>query len=178
MDGFKLRVRRSLDLERTWISDFSLILTDNLGNNKTFVKITVNDTNDHNPYFLIPVYEFWIASQTQITGTNGVYVGSVLATDDDFWIHYNRISNYSLTEPGPLGFIMLGNKIFMQNSPEEFGGTTFNTSIRATDVGGLVGFTLVRITILDHFTTKAIKGISAFSSKNLSIVPCCGYRII
>ena len=175
MDGFKLRVRRSLDLERTWISDFSLILTDNLGNNKTFVKITVNDTNDHNPYFLIPVYEFWIASQTQITGTNGVYVGSVLATDDDFWIHYNRISNYSLTEPGPLGFTMLGNKIFMQNSPEEFGGTTFNTSIRATDVGGLVGFTLVRITI---FTTKAIKGISAFSSKNLSIVPCCGYRII
>ena len=178
MDGFKLRVRRSLDLERTWITDFSLILTDNLGNNKTFVKITVNDTNDHNPYFPIPVYEFWIASQTQITGTNGVYVGSVLATDDDFWIHYNRISNYSLTEPGPLGFTMLGNKIFMQNSPEEFGGTTFNTSIRATDVGGLVGFTLVRITILDHFTTKAIKGILAFSSKNLYIVPCCGYRII
>lgn len=133
MDGFRLGVARSLDLEVSRITEFSLTLTNNLGN-KTFVKITVNYLNDNAPVFDQSSYQFSISSQTPIESTFGTYVGRVRAKDNDF-LPKNRQVRYVLFGlPGPLGFrVGSTGELYIQNSPIELAGQMFNITIAATD---------------------------------------------
>ena len=130
-----------------------MTLTDNL-ENKAFVIVKVQDINDHAPVFQISPYKFSISSQTPIGGTSGgTYVGTVMATDNDF-LSENRQVRYSLFGiPGPLGFrVTSSGELYIENSPRDYAGQTINTTIAATD--GPNGVTVVAmVTVIGSLTT-------------------------
>lgn len=144
IDGYKLRVARSLDLESTRITSFSLILTDDLGD-KTFVNITVDDMNDNAPVFQGSLYGFSIYSNS----VNGTLIGSILAVDNDFSSKNSQVKYFFPKHfPGPFRLMLISNRIYLASNVTGLGGQIFDTMVMAHD-GRNSGSTIVRVIISD-----------------------------
>ena len=145
MDGFTMRVARSLDLEVVKIQTFYLTLKNNLGNN-TRVKIKVRDENEYSPVFQKPLYEFTVSSTAQVSST--IFIGTVSASDSDYsppTLIYSVLQN-------PPNLFAMNSADIMINGKFEASRGQFNITIAAFD-GMRYGYASAIVTFLTNTTT-------------------------